>query len=360
MEEWPQQEGKLIQYYYDQIALVGSGESPAFSPRRLQIINTKRQSTICELTPFVTAILAVKLNRKRLIVTLEEHIYIYDISNMKLLHTIDTSPNPNALCALSPSSDNCFLAYPPNTSGAAGDLLIYDAINLQAVNIIQAHKSPLSCIAFNYDGTMVATSSDKGTVIRVFSIPTGQKLYQFRRGTYPARIYSLSFNLNSTLLSVSSNTDTVHIYKLYNHTGNGAGSVDGNNGLGSSGNGLSGGMAASGGSFEDTPRRSDKKFSLKTPLTNAVGAVSSYFLPDSVTEMWDPQRDFAHCKLPSGSRGIPNMCALSNTAPQAMVVTAEGYFYEYNVDLELGGECILLKQYSLMDINEDLVGSSTR
>jgi autophagy-related protein 18 len=76
------------------VALVGAGEQPAFSPRRLQITNTKRQSTICELT-FVSAILAVKMNRKRLIVVLEEHIYIYDIGNMKLLHTIDTSPNPN-------------------------------------------------------------------------------------------------------------------------------------------------------------------------------------------------------------------------------------------------------------------------
>jgi autophagy-related protein 18 len=42
--------------------------------------------------------LAVKLNRKRLIVVLEEQIYVYDISNMKLLHTIETSPNPNGNC----------------------------------------------------------------------------------------------------------------------------------------------------------------------------------------------------------------------------------------------------------------------
>ncbi len=69
------------------------GEQVNFSPRRLQIVNTKRQSLICELN-FVTSVLAVRLNRKRLIVVLEENIYIYDISNMKLLHTIDTSPNP--------------------------------------------------------------------------------------------------------------------------------------------------------------------------------------------------------------------------------------------------------------------------
>lgn len=53
----------------------------------------QRNSTICELT-FPTTVLAVRLNRKRLVVVLEDQIYLYDISNMKLVHTIDTSPNP--------------------------------------------------------------------------------------------------------------------------------------------------------------------------------------------------------------------------------------------------------------------------
>ncbi len=35
------------------------------------------------------------MNRKRLVVILEDQIYLYDISNMKLLYTIETSPNPN-------------------------------------------------------------------------------------------------------------------------------------------------------------------------------------------------------------------------------------------------------------------------
>ena len=53
----------------------------------------QRQSTICELQ-FPTTILAVKLNRRRLVVVLEERIYVYDISNMKLLHEIEKSLNP--------------------------------------------------------------------------------------------------------------------------------------------------------------------------------------------------------------------------------------------------------------------------
>jgi len=53
----------------------------------------QRGSTICELL-FPNSILAVKMNRKTLVVVLETEIYIYDISNMKLLHVIETTPNP--------------------------------------------------------------------------------------------------------------------------------------------------------------------------------------------------------------------------------------------------------------------------
>lgn len=48
---------------------------------------------ICELL-FPSSILSVKLNRKTLVIVLEVEIYIYDISNMRLLHIIETTPNP--------------------------------------------------------------------------------------------------------------------------------------------------------------------------------------------------------------------------------------------------------------------------
>lgn len=248
------------------IALVGAADQPHSSPRKLQIVNTKvhninvtfeaqtesnltqRQSMICELL-FPSSILAVKLNRKTLVVVLEVEIYIYDISNMRLLHVIETSPNPEgaqlpqnaythhshlakAIVALSPSSENSYLAYsspvpsptslaqansgqPPTTSAAqTGDVLLFSTRSLTTANVIQAHKSPISILSINQSGTMLATASEKGTVIRIWSIPGAEKLYQFRRGTREAKIYSINFNLVSTLLAVSSAHDTVHIFKL--------------------------------------------------------------------------------------------------------------------------------------------------
>lgn len=93
-------------------------------------------------------------------------------------------------------------------------MLIFDLLSLSVTNVIQAHKTPISSLALNSTGSLLATASDKGTVIRVFSVPGAQKLYQFRRGTYNAKIYSIAFNAVSSLLAVSSDTETVHVFKL--------------------------------------------------------------------------------------------------------------------------------------------------
>ena len=66
---------------------------------------------------------------QRLIVCLEESLYIHNIRDMKVLHTIrDTPPNLTGLCALSINNDNCFLAYPG--SNQIGEVQIFDTINL--------------------------------------------------------------------------------------------------------------------------------------------------------------------------------------------------------------------------------------
>jgi len=63
------------------------------------------------------------------VVCLEESLYIHNIRDMKVLHTIrDTPPNPAGICSLSANNDNCYLAYPG--SNQSGSVEIFDTVNL--------------------------------------------------------------------------------------------------------------------------------------------------------------------------------------------------------------------------------------
>ncbi|WPK23259.1 hypothetical protein PUMCH_000494 [Australozyma saopauloensis] len=230
------------------LAVVALGDEPGSLPRKLKIINTRRSATICDLI-FPSTILLVRLGVRRMVVLLELQIYIYDVATMTLLHTIETSPNVNRLCALSNNTDEdgaSLLAYPSppktvthesllvngiNTNGGlnlaqnnilsvsnapnrVGDAIIFDLISLQPLAVIEAHKAALSAMCLSNDGTLLATASDKGTIVRVFNVQTGVKLYQFRRGTYPTKIYSLIISLDNRYVVATSSSGTVHIFRL--------------------------------------------------------------------------------------------------------------------------------------------------
>jgi autophagy-related protein 18 len=80
---------------------------------------------------------------------------------------------------------------------------------------IPAHDSPVAALGFSPSGTKIATASEKGIVIRVFLVHDGSKLYEFRRGVeLCVRISSLTFGMDSNFFCCSSNTETVHVFKL--------------------------------------------------------------------------------------------------------------------------------------------------
>jgi autophagy-related protein 18 len=339
-------------------------------------------------------VVAVRMNRKRLIVMLEEIVFIYDISNMRLLHQQLTPINPSGICAVSPNSEHNFLALPhyvkspPNPQAAhapkaitkeqiSGDVLLYDLNKMEEVTVIQAHQTPVSYLAINNNGTLLATASEKGTIIRIFSLPDGKKLYQFRRGSIPARIYCMTFNATSTLLCVSSATETVHLFKLSSPSSSSSTAPNTTNGLPA----LSPPSSPIESKFSSRDRSASPSLSessLTNPKTDSEsGAAAAHsrqprqpgfmslirrtsqgvstslvsraagYLPASVTEIWEPQRDFAWARVPRGANGLPvrSVVAMANTAPQLMVATSEGDFYAYAIDLEKGGEGELIDRF---------------
>lgn len=220
----------------------------------------------------------------------------------------------------------------------------------------------------NSEGTLLATASEKGTIIRVFSVPGGEKLYQFRRGSIPSRIYSMSFNSTSTLLCVSSASETVHIFKLGVPHKNRSSSISSASGRPPSSRGRSSSRASEesaevyareDGSTAENPDPERKPLnptfaSMLRRTSQTVGksvfATMGGYLPSAVSEMWEPSRDFAWVKIPrnanSSSTGpVKSVVAMRNDGPQIMVVTSDGTYYIFNIDLEKGGEGTLFKRY---------------
>ncbi|KAL8129718.1 hypothetical protein V2J09_018873 [Rumex salicifolius] len=196
------------------LVIVGAGEQPALSPRRLCLFNTTTGTSLQELN-FLTSILAVRLNKLRLVVVLEEKTFIYDIDSLAILSTIDTVPNPKGLCAFSHDSDGCFLALPASTT--RGSVLVYNVMELQSHCEIDAHQKLVAAMVLSPDGRYLATASEHGTMIRVYLVSDGTKCYSFRRGTYPSTIFSLSFGSSAEqpeAVVATSSSGTLHVFLL--------------------------------------------------------------------------------------------------------------------------------------------------
>jgi WD40 repeat protein len=72
----------------------------------------------------------------------------------------------------------------------------------------------ISYLQVNQKGTLLATASERGTLIRVIKVETGEILHQFRRGLSYSHISSLNFSNWGPYLACGSSSGTLHIFLL--------------------------------------------------------------------------------------------------------------------------------------------------
>eukprot|EP00826_Nyctotherus_ovalis_P064971 TRINITY_DN953_c0_g1_i7.p2 TRINITY_DN953_c0_g1~~TRINITY_DN953_c0_g1_i7.p2 ORF type:complete len:372 (+),score=98.92 TRINITY_DN953_c0_g1_i7:82-1197(+) len=201
--------GKIAMLFRSNIlALVGGGLRPKYPPNKVILWDDHQMKSIGELS-FKSNVKGVKLRKERIVVALDQRVYVYQISDLKLIDAIDTFNNPQGLCALS-SLDDMVLIVPSKKKGFI-QIMNY-ALNLSVTK--RAHDSSISALAISQDGMMCATASDKGTLIRVFATKDGTQVQELRRGVDKAEIYSISFDRGCYWLALTSDKGTVHIYAL--------------------------------------------------------------------------------------------------------------------------------------------------
>jgi WD40 repeat protein len=82
------------------------------------------------------------------------------------------------------------------------------------ISIIAAHASTLNTITVPPSGQMLATTSSRGTLVRIWDTVTGKLLREFRRGSDKAEIYGVAFRPDEKDVCVWSDKGTVHLFSL--------------------------------------------------------------------------------------------------------------------------------------------------
>jgi len=82
------------------------------------------------------------------------------------------------------------------------------------VSIIAAHTSALTTLSMPSSGRLLATTSTRGTLVRVWDSTSGKLVKEFRRGTDKADIYGVAFRPDEQEVCVWSDKGTVHIFTL--------------------------------------------------------------------------------------------------------------------------------------------------
>ncbi|KAJ5602908.1 hypothetical protein N7537_005864 [Penicillium hordei] len=188
------------------LAIVGGGKNPKFPQNKLVIWDDAKQKAAITLE-FRTSVLGVRLSKSKIVAVLLNSVHVFAFSNPpQKLSVFETFDNPLGLACL----DNKVLAFPGRSPGQV------QMIELQTgnISIIPAHSTPLRAMALSPDGNLLATASESGTLVRIFATGNCTKLAELRRGVDHAVIFSISFSPSNTLLAVTSDKSTLHIFDI--------------------------------------------------------------------------------------------------------------------------------------------------
>lgn len=316
---------------------------------------------------FKSDVKAVRLRRDRIVVVLLSKVIVYTFAPQpQRLATFETCDNPGGLAALCSAAENKLLAFPGRMAGHVQLVDLASAVSTHSstavrsgqdrrpstpqattlssspmnlhtghipesssvarvasstsitsphqehtvthtlqTSIIPAHTSPLSSLTLNQPGTMLATSSVKGTLIRIFDTQSGRITRELRRGADTAVIYSVAFSSDSRWLCCGSDKGTVHIYSLEVAT-------------------------------PQPMQELDASMSSPSPsLANRQSSLA--FMKDLLPKYFSSEWSFATCQVKHDAHFI---CTFGADMRSIIVITQEGSYYQFAFDpTGTGGEC---------------------
>jgi WD40 repeat protein len=195
------------------IALVGTGDSTSYPRDRLILWDDIAHRPFSELN-FKSDVLNVKLRKDRVFVALVKKVYVYNFENLECSSSFNTCDNPQGLLSVSTAEDKCVMAIPDEKVGSVK--LVHFKKGSEEYEIVQVmcHTSGIAALRLSQDGSVLATASPKGTLIRAYETSSGKQIADVRRGMDVALISDLVIDPKNKLVACSSDKGTVHVFNI--------------------------------------------------------------------------------------------------------------------------------------------------
>jgi len=219
--------------------LVGGGRSPRYPPNKVVLWDDAEGKEVAELE-FRERVRGVACRRGWLAVALRRRVVVYQVdSTISRYAEWDTCDNQRGLLALATATHSTLLAIPGRQMGhvqlihlppcTAPEPLGPPSSSLplkpppppshHPISIIAAHTTALTTLTVPSSGRLLATTSARGTLIRVWDAITGKLVRELRRGSDKAEIYGVAFRPDEKEVCVWSDKGTVHVFALVAGTG---------------------------------------------------------------------------------------------------------------------------------------------
>lgn len=197
-------------YKSNYLALIGGGKAPKFKNNKVVIWDENSKKIIGELK-FIMPIINIKLKKNLLFVICQKRIYLFDFDTYDIIDTIETDDNNKGLIAINNAPDITVFAYP--TEKDLNWVTIKETKSKKDLTF-EAQNDKISYMSINYDGTLLATTNEKGTIIKIHSCIDGQLLKVFKRGYIKVEYIFICFDKDNKFMAISSNKGTIHIFSL--------------------------------------------------------------------------------------------------------------------------------------------------
>ena len=341
-------------YRTNLLALIGGGDIPKFNPKKLVIWDDYQNKMASEIK-FFSNLKNVKLKKDKIFVICDKNIYVFDLKSFENLEIINTRDNPKGLFGINSDPNKTIIAYIEKV-----DKDNKDTINKYYINIKNYEKNTnfpflvqddqISYISLNNDGTLLATSNEKGNLIKIHSCINGNILAQFYRGKDKAEINYICFDNLNNFLAVSSDKGTIHIWSL-------GGVLDKLKLIKSDEN-----------NKIIKENKEDNKEDEKIEEKNLITEKNEVYSENKININEERDTEKIDVVLPRNKKGIfsqneksfaqirinsnKSVCSFQKNNI-IVVITYDGKYYQAQLDTNKGGNCQIIAQDSLNNLNQD-------